>query len=117
MDLEACARGEENLASASDTVVVVLGEVWRGSFLPREPRLLPSTSCSAEDRIEGAVALPPGATFKRSASFGGENDAGLVLLPGRTFALAVLVEGGVERALPAVAAAISMICGVFAACR
>jgi hypothetical protein len=34
MDLEACARGEENLASASDTVVV-LGEVWRGSFLPR----------------------------------------------------------------------------------
>jgi hypothetical protein len=40
-----------------------------------------------------------------------------VRLLGQTFALAVLVEGDVERALSAVAAAISMICGVFAACR
>ncbi len=62
------------------------------------------------------MALPPGATFTRPANFGGENDAGLVL-PGRTFALAVLVEGGVERALPAVVAAVTMICGSFAACR
>ncbi len=93
MDSEACAHGGEDLGSASDTAVVVLGEVWRGSFLPRESTTI-SLNLLFGQRIEGAVALPPGATFTRPANFGGENDAGLMLLPGRAFALAVLVEGG-----------------------
>jgi hypothetical protein len=106
----------------------VLGEVWRGSFLPRG-----STAIALDllfgQRIESRVpvALPPGSrrapagralrVHKTGELRGGENDAGLVLLPGRTFALAVLVEGGVERALPTVAAVVTMICGALAACR
>ncbi len=60
-------------------------------------------------RIESRVpvAPPPDARYahKTGELEGVENDAGLVLLAGRTFALAVLVEGGVERTMPPVAAA------------
>ncbi len=119
MDLEARARGEDNLTSASD-MVVVLGEIWRGSFLSPESRAL-ALELLLGQRIESKVpvALPPGARYahKTGELDWVENDAGLVLLPGRTFALAVLVEGGVERAMPPVAAAVSIICEAFAALR
>ena len=42
-----------------------------------------------------------------------ENDVGNFLLPGRTFALAVLVEGDVARAAP-VAEALRALCGFYA---
>lgn len=119
MDLEARARGEEDLTSASD-MVVLLGEIWRGSFLSAGSRAL-ALELLLGQRIESRVpvALPPDARYahKTGELERVENDAGLVLLPGRTFALAVLVEGGVERAMPPVAAAVSIICEAFAAFR
>ena len=65
--VEACARGEENLASASDTVVVVLGEVWRGSFLPRGSMAI-ALDLLFGHRIESRVpvALPPGSRRARA---------------------------------------------------
>ncbi|MDQ4127291.1 MAG: class A beta-lactamase-related serine hydrolase [Actinomycetota bacterium] len=117
MDPEARARGEENLTSASD-MVVLLGEIWRGSFLSPESKAL-ALELLLGQRMESRVpvALPPGARYahKTGELQGVENDAGLVLLPGRTFALAVLVEGDVERAVPPVAATVSVVCEAFAA--
>jgi len=119
MDVEARARGEENLTSAAD-MVVLLGEIWRGSFLSEESRVL-ALDLLLGQRIESRipVALPPDARYahKTGELEGVENDAGLVLLPGRTFALAVLVRGDVERALPPVRAAIWAFCEAFAATR
>jgi hypothetical protein len=43
-----------------------------------------------------------------------ENDVGNFLLPGRTFALAVLVEGDVARAAAPVAEALWALCGFYA---
>ena len=112
MDVEARLRGEENLTSASD-MVVLLGEIWRGSFLSAGTREL-ALDLLLGQRIESRVplALPPGARYahKTGELDGVENDAGLVLLPGRSFALALLIEGDLERALPPVGAAVSAIC-------
>lgn len=119
MDVEARARGEENLTSASD-MVVLLREIWRGSFLSQASRAL-ALQLLLGQRIESRVpvALPPGARYahKTGELDGVENDAGLVLLPGRSFTLAVLVEGDVESAMPPVAAAVSTICEAFASPR
>lgn len=119
MDVEARARGEENLTSASD-MVVLLGEIWRGSSLSPASRVL-ALELLLGQRIESRVpvALPPDARYahKTGELEGVENGVGLVLLAGRTFALAVLVEGGVERAMPPVAAAVSVVCEAFAAAR
>jgi hypothetical protein len=43
-----------------------------------------------------------------------ENDAGIVLVPGRSFALAVLVEGDVGRAAAPVSEALRALCGFYA---
>ena len=117
MDVEARARGEENLTSASDTVVL-LGEIWRGSSLSPASRTL-ALDLLLGQRIESRipVTLPPGARYahKTGELEGVENDAGLVLLPGRTFALAALVRGDVDQALPPVGAAVAAVCQVLAA--
>lgn len=119
MDVEARARGEENLTSASD-MVFLLGEMWRGSFLTADSRAF-ALELLLGQRIESRVpvALPPGARYahKTGELEGVENDAGLVLLPGRTFALALLVEGGVEQPVSPVAAAVSIVCEAFATLR
>ena len=119
MDREARARGEENLTSAAD-MVVLFGEIWHGSFLSEESRVL-ALDLLLGQRIESRipVALPPDARYahKTGELEGVENDADLVLVPGRTFALAVLVRGDVERALPPVRAAVSAVCEAFAALR
>ncbi len=119
MDLAARARGEENLTSASDTVVL-LGEIWGGPSISSASRAL-ALDLLLGQRIGSRipVTLPPGARYahKTGELQGVENDAGLVLLPGRTFALAVLVRGDVECALSPVGAAISAVCEAFAASR
>jgi len=119
MDVEARARAEENPTSAAD-MVVLFGEIWRGSFLSEESRVL-ALDLLLGQRIESRipVAFPPEARYahKTGELQGIENDAGLVLVPGRTFALAVLVRGDVERALPPVRAAISVVCEAFTAPR
>ncbi len=117
MDVEARARGEENLTSAADTVVL-LDEIWRGPTFSPASRAL-AIELLLGQRIESKVpvALPPGARYahKTGELRGVENDAGLVLVLGRTFALAVLVRGDLERALPPVGAAVSAICEALAA--
>ncbi len=117
MDVEARARGEDNLTSASD-MIALLGEVWHGSFLSAESRALVLDLLLGQ-RIESRVSVPPppGARYahKTGELEGVENDAGLVLLPGRTFALAALVRGDVDQALPPVGAAIAAVCQVLAA--
>jgi beta-lactamase class A len=62
------------------------------------------------------VPLPPGARYahKTGELEGVENDAGIVLVPGRSFALAVLVEGDVGRAAAPVAEALRALCGFYA---
>lgn len=68
MDLEACARGEENLTSASD-MVVLLGEIWRGSSLSPASRVL-ALELLLGQRIESRVpvALPPDARYAHNTS-------------------------------------------------
>lgn len=117
MDVEARLRGEENLTSASD-MAILLGEIWRGSFLSTGARDL-AIDLLLGQRIASRirVPLPQEARYahKTGELDGVENDAGLVLLPGRSFALAVLVEGDVESALPPVGAAVSAVCEAFSA--
>ena len=115
MDVEARLRGEENLTSASD-MVVLLGEIWRGSFLSAGARDL-ALELLLGQRLESRVpvALPPGARYahKTGELDGVENDAGLVLLPGRSFALAVLLEGDVGGGVAALTPVIQTISDVF----
>ena len=73
-------------------------EIWAGSALKRESRgfalgLLLNQSLVSKVRVPS----PPGARYahKTGELEGMENDAGLFLVPGRSFALAVLVEGDV----------------------
>jgi beta-lactamase class A len=68
-----------------------------------------------------AVPSPPGARYAhKTGELGGvENDAGIFLVPGRSFALAVLVEGNVEGAEAPVAEApvaeaLRALCGFYA---
>jgi hypothetical protein len=63
-----------------------------------------------------AVPSPPGARYARKTGEleGVENGAGIFLLPGRSFALAVLVEGDVGRAAPPVSGALWVLCGFHA---
>ncbi|MDQ4126724.1 MAG: class A beta-lactamase-related serine hydrolase [Actinomycetota bacterium] len=116
MDVAARARGEENLTTASE-MVVLLGEIWHGPSLSQASRAF-ALELLLGQRIESKISLtlPAGAGYahKTGELQGVENDAGLVLVPGRTFALAVLVRGDVERALPLVGRAVSAVCETFA---
>lgn len=119
MDFEARARGEDNLTSASD-MVVLLEEIWHGPSLSPTSRTLALDLLLAQELDSKIpITLPPGARYahKTGELEGVENDAGLVLLPGRSFALAVLMEGDVERALPPVSSALSAIREVFSGTR
>jgi hypothetical protein len=57
---------------------------------------------------------PPRYAHKTGELEGVENDVGIFLLPGRTFALAVLVEGDVGPAAAPVSEALRAICGFYA---
>ena len=119
MDFEARARGEENVTSASD-MVALLAAIWRGTFLSPGSRAF-ALDLLARQRLTSKVpfSLPAGSRFlhKTGELDGVENDAGLVLVPGRTFALAVLVEGDVELATDPVASAVSAVCKSFSTSR
>lgn len=62
------------------------------------------------------VPLPSGARYvhKTGELEGVENDVGVLLLPGRSFVLAVLVEGDVGAAAAHVSEALRLLCGVYA---
>ena len=109
-------RGEENTTSASD-MVALMREIWAGSTLTDGSRNLVLGLLLAQRLVSKIrVPLPPGARYahKTGELEGVENDAGIVLVPGRSFALAVLVEGDVEGAAAPVAEALQALCGFYA---
>ena len=116
MDLAARARGEENTTSASD-MVALMREIRAGSALTRSSREF-ALGLLLGQRLASKipVAHPPGARYahKTGELDGVENDAGIFVLPGRSFALAVLVEGDLGRAVEPLSGALRAICGLFA---
>ncbi|CAA9397182.1 MAG: hypothetical protein AVDCRST_MAG22-959 [uncultured Rubrobacteraceae bacterium] len=116
MDFGARARGEENTTSASD-MAALMREIWAGSTLTDGSRELALRFLS-DQRLASKirVPLPPGARYahKTGELEGVENDAGIALLPGRSFALAVLIEGDVGRAAAPVSEALRALCGFYA---
>ena len=85
-------RGEENTTSASDMAALML-EIWAGPALTRESRGF-ALGLLLGQRLVSKIAVPspPGArhAHKTGELEGVENDAGIFLLPGRSFVLAVL---------------------------
>jgi beta-lactamase class A len=121
MDFGARSRGEENTTSASD-MVALMREIWAGSTLTNGSKDLALRFLS-DQRLSSKVRVPslPGARYahKTGELEGVENDAGIFLVPGRSFALAVLVEGNVEGAEAPVAEApvaeaLRALCGFYA---
>ncbi len=116
MDFEARSRGEENTTSASD-MVALMREIWAGPGLTRESREL-ALGLLLGQRLVPSITFPapPGARYahKTGELDGVENDAGLLLVPGRSFALAVLVEGNLGRAVGPVSGALRVLCGFYA---
>ncbi len=116
MDLGARLRGEENTTSASD-MVALMREIWAGSILARESRELAVGLLLGQRLVSKITFLsPPGARYahKTGELEGVENDAGILLVPGRSFAVAALVEGDVGRAAALVSEALRAICGFYA---
>ena len=116
MDFAARARGEENTTSASD-MVALMREIWAGTILTRESREL-ALGLLLGQRLLSRIAfpVPPGARYahKTGELDGVENDAGILLVPGRSFAVAALVEGDVGCAAGPVSEALRSICGFYA---
>ena len=116
MDLAARSRGEENTTSASD-MVALMREIWTGPTLARESREL-ALGLLLGQRLVSRIAfpVPPGARYahKTGELDGVENDAGILLSPGRSFAVAALVEGDVGCAAGPVSEALRFICGFYA---
>ena len=116
IDFGARLRGEENTTSASDMVALMRG-IWAGPILTSESRKL-ALGLLLGQRLVSRIAfpVPPGARYahKTGELDGVENDAGIFVLPGRSFALAVLVEGDLGRAVEPLSEALRVICGSFA---
>lgn len=99
MDFGARARGEENATSASD-MVVLMGEIRVGTLLsPRARSFALGLLLGKRPTSRLPIMLPAGARYahKTGQLEGVENDAGIVLLPERTFALTVFAQGEVGR--------------------
>jgi len=116
MDFGARLRGEENTTSASD-MVALMREIWAGSILTRESREA-ALGLLLGQRLVSKITFPtpPGARYahKTGELERVENDAGILLAPGRSFAVAVLVEGEVGRAVAPVSEALRALCGFYA---
>jgi hypothetical protein len=97
--------------------VALVREIRAGPALTRESRGLALGPLLGQRLVSKiAVPSPPGARYARKTGEleGVENGAGSFLLPGRSFALAVLVEGDVGRAAPPVSGALRVLCGFHA---
>ena len=116
MDFGARSRGEENTTSARD-MVALMREIRAGSALARESRAF-ALGLLLGQRLASKIHVtpPPGARYahKTGELDGVENDAGIFLLPGRSFAVAVLVEGDVGRATAPATRALGALCRFFA---
>ncbi len=116
MDFGARSRGEENTTSASD-MAALMREIWAGSTLTNGSKDL-AIRFLLDQRLASKIRVPslPGVRYahKTGVLEGVENDAGIFLVPGRSFALAVLVEGDVEGAAAPVSEALRALCGFYA---
>ena len=116
IDFGARSRGEENTTSATD-MVALMREIWAGSILTRGSREL-ALGLLLAGRLVSKIAppVPPGVRYahKTGELEGVENDAGILIVPGRSFALAVLVEGDVGGAAAPVSGALREVCGFYA---
>ncbi len=102
MDFDARSRGEDNFTSASD-MALLLEKIWHGELLCAGSRTF-ALEMLKHQRITSRVpmVLPHGAHFahKTGDLEGVENDAGIVILPGRSYVLVVLTKGDLEKAYP-----------------
>ena len=119
MDFAARSRGEENLTSASD-MTALLAAIWNGTFLSPRSRDLALDLLGRQgltSRIP--LSLQPGARFlhKTGELEHVENDAGLVVLPEGTFALAILTLGDLEKATLRIEVAVVHLCEAFGGTR
>ena len=116
MDFGARSRGQENTTSASD-MVALMREIWAGSSLTSGSREL-VLGLLLDQRLTSKVSASPpdGARYahKTGELDGVENDAGIFLLPGCSFALAALVEGEVGRSVAPVSEALRALCWFYA---
>ncbi len=98
MDFRSRSVGVHNLTSAAD-MVALLAAIWRGRVLSARSREL-ALGILERQRFNTNIpaALPPGRRVAHKTGELGdiEHDAGIVILPRRTFALAILTRGSAE---------------------
>ena len=114
MDSGARARGEENLTSARDAATLLAG-LYSGESLSSESRRLAMELLLSQLQPPGLPMNFPDHSrpaYKPADLDDARNCAALALLPGRTFAIAVLVNGDTA-AYPAVDAATNQVCKCF----
>jgi beta-lactamase class A len=95
MDVEDLNPRETNLTSAAD-MVALLAEIYGGDLLSRESReFMLELLRDQRTGYKLPAGLPPDTevAHKTGELDAIEHDAGIVLLPGRSFAVAVLTEG------------------------
>ncbi len=115
MDSEARARSEENLTSARDAAALLAG-LYGGESLSAHSRRLALEFLLSQRQPPGLpMNFPPDSrpAYKPADLDDARNCAALVLLPGRTFILSVLINGDTAPAQPAVDAATSQVCKYF----
>lgn len=98
MDFRSRSAGVHNLTSAAD-MVTLLGAIWGGVLLsPRSGRSALGMLERQRSATNIPAALPPGSRVAHKTGELGdiEHDAGIVVLPGRSFALAILTRGPAE---------------------
>lgn len=104
MDFDARARGEDNFTTASDMVALLVG-LWESRSLSAHSRAFAIDTLLGQ-KLTSRIPItpPPGARFahKTGELEGIEHDAGIMLLPGRSFAVAILARGEIGNATAAI---------------
>ena len=115
MDFHARARGVENLTSARDAAAL-LAELYSGDSLSAHSRRLALDLLLSQRQPPGLPMNFPDDSrpaYKPADLDDARNCAALALLPGRTFAVAVLLNGDTASAYPAVDTVTSQVCKHF----
>jgi beta-lactamase class A len=98
MDFESRSGGAHNLTTAAD-MVTLLTAIWRGKIVSANSRRL-ALGILERQRFNTNIpaALPPGnrVAHKTGELDDMEHDAGIVMLPRKAFALAILTQGTAE---------------------
>ena len=119
MDSHARARGEENLTSARDAAAL-LAELYSGDSLSAHSLRFALDLLLSQRQPPGLpMNFPDGSrpAYKPGDLEDARNCAALALLPGRTFALAILVNGNIASAQTSVDAATRQVCKYFSGSR